>query len=207
MKVEVPYEYLAFASLEGIPGKSSILYYWLREYGFNFAQVREIGQAMDAGATGKIFEGLGFMLNVDREFLILGPTRKAFEGVTVEAHEVELKLETESYDVLTLGNGMALDKDPSNAMLDKDLLTFPLQVRNWQEGDKFKPLGMRHFKKISDFLIDLRVPYIQKQHVKVLCFGAEIVWLIGYRIDDRYKISPFTKQVIYFKKSNHVQSI
>ncbi len=200
LQVEVPYEYLPFSSLVGIPGKSSLLFYWLREYGFNFAQVSEILQAMDAGATGKIFEGSGFMLNIDREFLILGPTRKTFEGLVIEAHEVELMVEDERYDVFTLGEGQAPDKNPANAMLDRDLLTFPLQVRNWQEGDKFKPLGMRQFKKISDFLIDLRVPYIQKQHLKVLCSGADIVWLVGYRIDDRFKISPFTRQVTYFKK-------
>ncbi|WP_158858461.1 tRNA lysidine(34) synthetase TilS [Lunatibacter salilacus] len=200
VKVANPYEYLAFASLEGIPGKSSILFYWLREYGFNFAQVREIVQAMDAGATGKIFEGTGFMLNIDREHLILGPNRKTFEGLRVEAHDVELTLEADSYDILILGEGQALDKDPKNAMLDRDLLTFPLQIRNWEEGDKFKPLGMRHFKKISDFLIDLRIPYIQKQHIKVLCSGEDIVWLIGFRIDDRYKISSFTRQVMYIKQ-------
>jgi len=200
LQVATPYEYLAFSSLKGIPGKSSLLFYWLREYGFNFAQVREIVQAMDAAATGKIFEGSGYMLNVDREFLILGPSRKSFERVTVDAHDVELKLEGETYDVLTLGEVQELDKDPANAMLNKDLLTFPLEVRKWQEGDKFRPLGMRQFKKISDFLIDLRIPYIQKQHIKVLCTGGDIVWLIGYRIDDRYKISPFTRQVMYFKK-------
>lgn len=208
IEVDKPFEYLAFSSLEGIPGKASLLFYWLREYGFNFAQVGEIVQAIDAGATGKIFEGSGFTLNVDREFLILGPNLKAFEEVTVEVHEVELTLEADSYDILTLGEGQALDKDPANAMLDKDLLTFPLHVRNWEEGDKFMPLGMRKFKKVSDFLIDLKIPHIQKQRVKVLCSGANIAWLIGFRIDDRYKFSPYTRRVMYFKKKcDHVQSI
>lgn len=200
IKVSEPYEYLAFSSLEGIPGRVSLLFYWLREYGFNFAQVMETVQAMDAGATGKIFEGAGFMLNVDREFLILGPIRKAFEGMMVESYDVEMTLEADYYDIMTLGEGQAADRDPANALFDKDLLVFPLQVRNWEEGDKFKPLGMRQFKKVSDFLIDLRIPFIQKQHVKVLCSGADIVWLIGFRIDERYKISPFTRQVMYFKK-------
>lgn len=200
VQVASPYEYLAFASLDGIPGTSSLLFYWLRGYGFNISQVREIMQAMDAGATGKIFEVAGFMLNVDREHLILGPNRKTFEGLIVEAHEVEMTLEADSYDILILGEGQALDKNPKNAMLDKDLLTFPLQVRNWEEGDKFKPLGMHHFKKVSDFLIDLRVPFIQKQHIKVLCSGDDIVWLIGFRIDDRYKIGPFTREVMFFKR-------
>lgn len=200
VQVASPYEYLAFTSLDGIPGTSSLLFYWLRGYGFNISQVREIMQAMDAGASGKIFEGAGFMLNIDREHLILGPNRKTFEGLIVEAHEVEMTLEADSYDILILGEGQALDKNPKNAMLDKDLLTFPLQVRNWEEGDKFKPLGMHHFKKVSDFLIDLRVPFIQKQHIKVLCSGGDIVWLIGFRIDDRYKIGPFTREVMFFKR-------
>lgn len=204
LKVENPFEYLAFESLEGVPGKCSLLYYWLREYGFNFGQVSEILQAIESGSTGKIFEASGFMVNVDREFLILGPKRKAFEEVDIDPHEVELKLEIVTYDVMTLSEVTSLDTDTANAMVDRDLLTFPLQVRNWQEGDKFKPLGMRQFKKVSDFLIDLRVPYIHKQFVKVLCSGEDIAWLIGYRIDDRYKISPATKKVMYFKKRSHV---
>lgn len=204
VKVENPFEFMAFTSLEGIPGKCSLLYYWLREYGYNFAQVCEILLAVDNRATGKIFETSDFMVNVDREFLIVGPTRKAFEEVNVETHEMELKLGSDTYEVMTLGEMKALDIDPINAMIDKDLLTFPLLVRNWQDGDKFRPLGMRQFKKVSDFLIDLRVPYIQKQDVKVLCSGADIVWLIGYRIDDRYKISPSTTKVMYFKRNSHV---
>jgi tRNA(Ile)-lysidine synthase len=180
------------------------LYYWLREYGFNYAQISEMAQAIESEATGKIFETTGFTLNVDRGNLIVGPSHKVFEGIELEAHAVEMKLEIESYDVMTLSGVVEFDKDPQNAMLDRDLLAFPLQIRKWEEGDRFMPLGMRKFKKISDFLIDLKVPFIHKKQVKVLCSGTDIVWLIGYRIDNRYKISPTTQKVMYFKKNNHV---
>jgi tRNA(Ile)-lysidine synthase len=204
LKFEGPFAYLPFSSFNGVPGKCALLYYWLREYGFNYAQISEMVQAIESEATGKIFETTGFTLNVDRGNLIVGPSHKVFEGIELEAHAVEMKLEIESYDVMTLSGVVEFDKDPQNAMLDRDLLAFPLQIRKWEEGDRFMPLGMRKFKKISDFLIDLKVPFIHKKQVKVLCSGTDIVWLIGYRIDNRYKISPTTQKVMYFKKNNHV---
>ena len=85
-------------------------------------------------------------------------------------------------------------------MLDRDMLDFPLKVRKWQEGDRFRPFGMRQFKKISDFLIDLKVPLVKKQEVKVLCSGEAIVWVIGYRIDDRFAVSVSTKRILYLKR-------
>jgi len=61
-------------------------------------------------------------------------------------------------------------------------------------------LGMKNFKKISDFLIDLKVPLILKNQVEVLCSENEIVWVVGYRIDDRFKLTSLTKTALYLKK-------
>jgi tRNA(Ile)-lysidine synthase len=92
-------------------------------------------------------------------------------------------------------------------MLDIDRLEFPLILRKWALGDKFAPLGMKNEKKISDFLIDLKVPLIHKKTVMVLCSGDQIAWVMGYRISDRFKCDANTKQTLYFKKIEHDQSI
>ena len=92
-------------------------------------------------------------------------------------------------------------------MLDRDKLSFPLQVRKWEIGDRFRPLGMKKFKKISDLLIDLKVPVIHKRNIKVLCSDDDIVWVVGLRIDDRYKISPFTRSALYLKKRADAKSV
>ena len=81
------------------------------------------------------------------------------------------------------------------AKLDFDKLQFPLVLRKWKEGDKFMPLGMQTFKKLSDFFIDEKYSILDKQKQWLLCSANNIVWVVGVRIDDRYKIDKNTKKV------------
>jgi tRNA(Ile)-lysidine synthase len=71
-----------------------------------------------------------------------------------------------------------------------------LLIRKWQKGDYFQPLGMSGFKKLSDFLIDEKIPLHQKENVWLLCSGQKIVWVMGHRIDNRFKVTPETRQVL-----------
>lgn len=145
------------------------------------------------------------MVNVDRERLILGRKQSDPVSISVEKYAIAMRVDDQTvYDIINLKDGWELDRSPENALLDAGMLEYPLLVRNWEQGDKFRPLGMRQFKKVSDFLIDTKVPLILKDRVKVLCSAGEIVWLIGHRIDDRYKITEATKKVVHFKKNDNV---
>ena len=84
--------------------------------------------------------------------------------------------------------------------LDFEKLEFPLTIRKWKHGDRFQPLGMKHKKKLSDFMIDEKIPLNLKEQVLALISGENIVWVIGHRIDDRYKITNQTR--IAYKISN-----
>src|SRR5690606_36235215 len=88
------------------------------------------------------------------------------------------------------------------AFLDLDKLSFPLGVRTWQQGDYFFPLGMRRKKKLSDFMIDEKIPLNLKERVFLLTSGKDIVWVIGHRIDDRYKISDETTRIFSAEITN-----
>ncbi|SEJ20083.1 tRNA(Ile)-lysidine synthase [Cyclobacterium xiamenense] len=205
---EFPVEYLPFSSLQGVPGKASLLFYWLRNKGFVYGQVLEILQAMEENASGKCFFSGEWMLNVDRENLILGKESSRAESIELEQHAISFRAdERRTYEIIQLKGDWQLDRSPENAQLDKQLLEFPLLLRNWQQGDRFRPLGMRQFKKVSDFLIDLKVPLITKNQVKVLCSGGEIAWVVGYRIDDRFKLTGATREVVYFKKKQNGESV
>jgi tRNA(Ile)-lysidine synthase len=89
------------------------------------------------------------------------------------------------------------------ALLDLDTLTEPLELRKWQEGDRFTPLGMTDQKKVSDFLIDEKVSLPEKKRQFVLTAGGEIVWVVGRRIDNRHKITSKTENVLRITKENY----
>ena len=72
---------------------------------------------------------------------------------------------------------------------------FPLELRKWRDGDFFYPLGMKVKKKLSDFFIDEKFSILNKKDTWILCSNNDIVWVVGSRIDDRYKISINTKKM------------
>ena len=79
--------------------------------------------------------------------------------------------------------------------LDADKISFPLTVRLWEHGDKIRPLGMKGSKKISDILIDNKTPLIEKEKTYVVTSNGHIIWLIGYTMNDLFKINDSTKRV------------
>ena len=88
----------------------------------------------------------------------------------------------------------------TTAQVDADKLRFPLTLRRWREGDWFIPYGMTGRKKVSDYLIDAKVSTPEKQRQFVLLSGDEIVWLVGRRIDDRYRLTRDTENVLRITK-------
>jgi tRNA(Ile)-lysidine synthase len=91
---------------------------------------------------------------------------------------------------------LSMDGDEGNAYLDAEKLQFPLILRNFRPGDRFVPLGMTGHKKIKDFFIDHKIPIESRPLVPLLVSGDKPVWICGYRIDDRYKVTPKTKRVL-----------
>lgn len=197
---EGDFQYLAFAEMANAPGRKSLLFYWLRTYGFSFPQMEDVLSALDRRESGKIFLSREYSLNLDRDHLIMGPCQEEFEDGWIEASAIEMRIGSDAYDILVLDQLESPPRLSSEAMLDREKLSFPLKIRAWEQGDRFRPLGMKNFKKVSDVLIDMKLPLIHKRNVKVLCSGDDIVWVIGVRIDDRYKISPATQSALYFKK-------
>jgi tRNA(Ile)-lysidine synthase len=83
--------------------------------------------------------------------------------------------------------------------LDLDKLVFPLILRHWKEGEYFQPLGMTGLKKLSDFFIDEKFSIPEKESVWILASGNQVVWIVGRRLDDRFKITSKTKQILRIK--------
>ena len=81
------------------------------------------------------------------------------------------------------------------AFIDLSKLSFPLTLRKWKQGDVFVPLGMQGRKKVSDFMVDEKLSILEKENTWVLCSKDDIVWIVGYRLDDRYKLVAQTEKV------------
>jgi tRNA(Ile)-lysidine synthase len=86
-----------------------------------------------------------------------------------------------------------ISHDRNVEFIDGDKSTMPLSVRYWQKGDRFRPLGMNHRRKLSDFFTDLKLGTASKKNTPIVCNNDQIIWIAGYRLDDYYKIRDDTK--------------
>jgi tRNA(Ile)-lysidine synthase len=149
------------------------------------------------GQPGKRFFSTTHLLVVDRESLIVTPHQPHWDEETINKGQAETILGPFRLKMREVKE-MEPGSDKGEAMLDAGLLTFPLRWRKWQAGDSFHPLGMDHKKKLSDFLIDNKISVADKEVVTVLESDGDIVWVVGHRIDDRYKITVTTTSILRF---------
>ncbi len=174
----------------------TLLFEILSEYNFNPRVTDQVFHGLES-APGKQYFSKTHRLLKDREHLFITLLPGEEERIYyIEEDDIELF----SPFTLTVEKIHAKDFqiDPSSnvACLDRDKLIFPLLIRKWQQGDYFQPLGMTGFKKLSDFFIDEKIPLHEKEKCRLLCSGQKIVWVMGYRIDNRYKITSKTTRIL-----------
>lgn len=173
---------------------ASALWRYIKGFAFNFEQAREIIQAIN-GQSGKRFLSSTHMLIVDREDLIITSHSQEWSAAKIENGDREVPLGPWRMFFST-GESPTTGADKMEAALDADALKFPLTWRKWKKGDAFQPLGMKHKKKLSDFLVDNKISIADKNITTVLESDGEIVYVVGWRIDDRFKIRDSTKRVL-----------
>lgn len=176
-----------------------LLWEIIKEKGFNYNQCRQV-TSIDH-LSGKVYQSVTHELTVDRDNLILSERKDNDYAVLKIDEDLELadngsvKL---TFEILNR-NDFALTKNAVIAQLDFDKLHFPLTWRPWKEGDHFVPIGMKKSKKLSDFLIDEKVPVPAKKHVTVLESAGTIVWIVGFRVSDKFKVTDLTQRVVVIK--------
>jgi tRNA(Ile)-lysidine synthase len=178
----------------GFYSGASTLWRYIKAFAFNFEQAREIIHALH-GQSGKRFLSPTHVLIVDREQLIITPYPQEWSAVVIQENDGEVQLGPWKMFFST-DVKMTTGPDTMEAALDAEALHFPLTWRKWKNGDAFQPLGMKHKKKLSDFLVDNKISLADKNTTTVLESGGEIVYVVGWRIDDRFKIRESTKRVL-----------
>jgi tRNA(Ile)-lysidine synthase len=184
-----------------------VLFEILRHFGFNADTVKALAESAKT-TSGKVFLSPSYKIVTGRgEFWImpLHAENTHFNSADKFINEDASSLETPiplSFEKLTKNQNFKIDQRPEIAQLDFDKLKFPLLLRKPVEGDYFYPLGMKGKKKLSDFFIDQKFSPVQKQKARVLVSDEKIVWLVGQRIDERFKITPSTKTVFKIRSKS-----
>ncbi|WP_232517351.1 tRNA lysidine(34) synthetase TilS [Aquimarina aggregata] len=169
------------------------LYFLLRDYGFTAWD--DIEQFIKSQSGKQIFSN-SYRLVKDRDYLLLSPIVEEISDRCYQISEEESMLMIPSgtlkfKEVLEMS-----DIDFKTIFVDKAKLKYPLTVRKWKEGDYFYPIGMKGKKKLSKYFKDEKLSLLAKERVWLLCSDNEILWIINYRADDRFKITPQTKELL-----------
>ena len=179
--------------LRKLPNYKSYLYEWLNE--FKFSAWEDIYDLVD-GQSGKQVFSDGFRLLKDRDSLILCPINNEDE---IEEYYI-FKDQKEINIPLNLSFLKVTDTSlvsNTTIFVDEDKLWFPLVLRRWKHGDKFQPTGMEgKSKKVSKFFKDNKLSLIEKENSWILCSDNQIVWIVGFRQDERFKIGNRTKKIL-----------
>lgn len=185
--------YFDLVRLLQLPNYSSYLYQWLKEFGFTaWDDIYELVTSQ----SGKQVLAPYFRLIKNRDCLILSPlpSQENQQEFKIESIESKVKFPL-NLDFSTVSKiGVASN---STIFVDQDKLVFPLTLRHWNEGDVFQPFGMEgKSKKVSKLFKDEKLSLIDKEKVWLLCSNNQVVWVIGIRQDERFKIDPNSKKLL-----------
>ncbi|SKB63361.1 tRNA lysidine(34) synthetase TilS [Daejeonella lutea] len=193
---------ISLPGLKALDPVDTLLYGLFHSYGFTQPVLTDFKNSWN-GVPGKIFSSGSYDLNLDRNRVLLTKAKTRIQNQILITHtDVSFQWGDKNYKGSSmLSENYSLRMDPLVAQLDFELLQFPLAFRNWQDGDRFQPLGVNGKKKLSDFFIEQKIPLSRKKEIGILQNGnGDIVWIAGLRIDERYKITAKTKKVFIFEQ-------
>lgn len=193
---------ISIRALLSYPSPQTVLYELLQPYGFSRQVVSSIFESL-RGESGKNFYSHAYRLIKDRDCLLLYAKEKREDrAYPFKKSEVRVDVPLSlSLCVVPQDNAFRLVPSKDVAYFDYDLLTDDLIVRHWVNSDWFIPFGMKGRKKLSDYFSDHKYSLKQKEEIWLLCSGKDVIWLIGERSDNRYRITPSTKRILIVKKN------
>jgi tRNA(Ile)-lysidine synthase len=181
---------ISIEALEKETSPELLLFHILQKYGFSSSQIEQI--ATHLNVTGKFWESKDYALAINRRYIVVEKNSSDYyqpicipeEGTYVVNPDIRLKVKTEPLD------HRPISLDSRTILVDARKISFPLVVRQVQQGDRFIPFGMKGSKLVSDYLTDIKATIFEKRRQRVLVDAHKnIVWVIGRRADNRYRIT------------------
>jgi len=182
----------------------TVMHELLSPYHFSSSTIEQITEHLE-GESGRVFYSETHRLVKDRKCLIIsakGITERDSYFISQDKNELTdpIHLTIKKIQVRT---DFSPSKSKDCVHIDTANLEFPLQLRHWNEGDWFYPFGMNQKKKLSDFFIDNKFSLVEKEQSWLLISNDEIVWIVGYRLDNRYRVTDKTKEVLEIRLLSH----
>ncbi|GGC91307.1 tRNA(Ile)-lysidine synthase [Flavobacterium lutivivi] len=181
-----------------LPNYKAYLFQWLQAFGFT--DWKAVYDLIEANSGKQVFSETHILLK-NRNTLLLSPkqTRENNEVFWIEKNQNEVKVPLK----LRFCNVSDISTQGTNTIfVDEDKLSFPLTIRRWEEGDVFYPFGMKGKKKLSKYFKDEKLSLIEKSKVWLLCSDNQIIWVIGKRQDERFKITKQTTKILQINFTN-----
>ncbi|HUX95679.1 MAG TPA: tRNA lysidine(34) synthetase TilS, partial [Bacteroidales bacterium] len=178
----------------------TVIFELFKPFGITNVQLNDLIKVIIGKTGGRIITGTHRIIKNRNEILVTNEP-SADEGIfiikSIQGFKQIPGIANASY--LEISNSFEIPNDPLIACIDFEKIQFPLKIRKWQAGDHFHPLGMKQKKKLSDYFIDNKYSIIDKETKLILESDGKIIWIIGDRIDNRFKITKSTKKVLIIK--------
>ena len=189
---------ISIVKLNTYAQKSVMLFYLLRDFGFNRSQAAQLSNAINNGHSGQIFYSRSHRLLSDREKLFIEPISSS------EKQEWPIEIKSAMLDkpfplqvrIIKKDSNFALEKTRNKAYFDADIISRPLYLRKWKKGDRFEPFGMQGSKLVSDYFIDEKFSRFEKENTWLLVSGDTILWIVGHRASKYYSIGAKTINIL-----------
>ncbi|MGM0579160.1 MAG: tRNA lysidine(34) synthetase TilS [Bacteroidota bacterium] len=175
----------------------------LSDYGFTLSQLK----SFDFNRTGAQLLSSSYILSIDRNKILINELSdqhiiKFFpKQIGIDENSIKTPFGNLNFEFIKKEE-LKFENNHNVAFIDYERLKEPLEIDLWNAGDKIQPIGMQGKKKISDILIDQKVPLPQKKRVMVLKSGGEIVWVIGYKFSDSFKVKEDTTKILRIEYEN-----
>jgi tRNA(Ile)-lysidine synthase len=184
-------------ALQGLSPQLTLLYELFRPYGIGKGQLLDLVNLLNS-KTGSHIITSGYRFIKNRKEILVSK-RVANSENYFEISGVEDFINFPgciSAEIKKANSRFRIPVSSNIACLDVDMISFPMIIRKWKHGDSFYPLGMKQKKKLSDYFVDNKYSFLEKENCRILESEGKIVWIIGDRIDNRFRITKSTKKVL-----------